>query len=584
MSNLAFALAGALLDKDRQAQFKADYERGLNLAVNAAEPAPLPPDAMPITTPDAYSKFPVGSPVRDFLSGIEGVVATPPEGEFGDIVFITDEDGKTYAVRFDQVRAIEPAPGAGAPMPPPMPEAPPVPGAEAGLPAAVPAMEPASLKASTEKYREHLRAKNALLRAAASVNDESLVVAAADDRKLTFKQLKAHLNAIEAPTAKETLAFIGYVPSNFDAIWAALVRDGVKVTASNAMFHVEQMVAKGMTASEIKFTVCSSNGGVLGKLIAGMPPTAKPTEPAPAGMTYVWDSKIGEWTTVAASLAPKAEGKDTLGKPVEVSHTDNKSGASGAPSYPVEHNKDEGKTGGGKDTEGQPVKVATEDGKSPASGAPSYPVLDPDKAGGNKVAGEDKTKETSVGDPVKVKSEDHQPTPPKINPSTIQSAAEVDTIGAPLKVKTEDHQTPASGAPNYPVADPAKGGAAPRDQSAEDTLGKTLEVKTFDNQAPASGAPNYPVMDPEKAGGQAAPGAPAVHQAPAPAAPAPALTDQKPPMTPNAVPPKAETEPKPEPVPAKPKAETEPKEPKEGDEKPKPKGDEKPKPKDEEKK
>jgi hypothetical protein len=510
VSNLAFAFAGGLMDKERQAKYMADYQRGLNLAVNAAEPEPLAPDAMPITTPDAYAKFPVGTPVRDFLSGIEGVVAAPPEGEFGDVVFITgNEDGKTYAVRFDQVKAVEGAPGAALPPPitelpgAPAPEAA-APGAEAGLPPTMPAIEPASLKANAAKYREHLRAKAELIKMAASINDKSLVVAANDERKLTYGQLKAHLNAMGKSTAKDALDFIGYVPRHFDAVWAALGRDGVKIAAANALFHVEQMVKKGLTANEIKMIVCSSNGGVLGKLIANMPPTAKPTEPAPAGMTYVWDSKIGEWTTVAASLATKAEGDDSMGKPVEVSHTDNKAPASGAPNYPVEHNKDEGKTGGGKDSEGEVVKVATQDGKSPASGAPAYPTLDPEKAGG------------------------------------MKANAEVDSLGKPVEVKTYDKKAPASGAPNYPVADPANGGEAPRDKSAADSLGEVVDVASNDNKAPASGAPNYPVLDPDKAGGQAAPGA-------------------KPQMTPNATAPAATPTPVTPPVAEGTPAPTEPK-------------------------
>lgn len=533
MSNLALAFAAGLMDSERVAKFKADYQAGLNLAVNAADPAPMLPDAMPVTTPDAYAKFPIGTPVRDFLSGIEGIVAAPPEGEFGDVVFITgNEDGKTYAVRFDQVKAVDGAPGTAV-LPPPMPEmpgepAPEVPGAE-GMAPTIPAIEPASLKAgNSTKYREHLKAKNELFRAAASVNDKTLVVAATDDRKLTFAQLKANLNALAAPTAKDALAFIGYVPNHFDTIWAALVRDGVKVTAENAVFHVEQMIAKGLTASEIKFMVCSSNGGVLGKLIAGMPPTAKPTEPAPAGMTYVWDSKMGEWTTVAASLATKAEGDSSLGQPVKVPGYDPKSPASGVPSYPVEKNKDEGKTGGGKDSEGAVVKVSTSDGKSPASGAPKYPVLDPDKAGGMK-------------------------------------AADNNSAGKPINVKTYDEQAKASGAPKYPVSDPAAGGGdAPRDQSAEDTLGKTIEVATYDHQTPASGAPAYPVLDPDQAGGQATPGsgpkpqmtpnatAPTAVPAPtdAPASPSPAPAPQ-----PKSEEPKpAESVPAPAPKPAEPKA------------------------------
>jgi hypothetical protein len=503
---------------------------------------------MLITTPDAYAKFPVGTPVRDFLSGIEGVVAAPPEGEFGDVVFITgNEDGKTYAVRFDQVKAVEGAPAAVPTMPPPMPEAAGAgagaPGTEAPMPPTVPAIEPASLKANASKYREHLRAKNDLIKAAASIDDKSLVVAANDDRRLTFGQLKAHLNAMGTSTAKDALAFIGYVPRNFDAIWAAMVRDGVKIAAANAVFHVEQMVKKGLTASEIKMMVCSSNGGVLGKLIATMPPTPKPTDPPPAGMTYVWDSKNGDWMTVAAALAPKAEGKDTAGPVVEVSHTDNKAPASGAPAYPVEKNKDEGTTGGGKDSEGAVVKVATEDGKSPASGAPKYPVLDPDKAGG------------------------------------MKAAAEVDTIGDPLKVKTYDKQAPASGAPKYPTSDPSTGGGdAPRDQSAEDTLGKTIEVQTYDHQTPASGAPNYPVLDPDKAGGQAAPGTkPQV--TPNATAPAPAATPSEAPAAP-APKPVAEEAPKPaepktEPKPAEPKEEPKPAEKKEEPAAEAPKKDEK---------
>lgn len=499
MSLAAFSLAGSIMDKDRRHKFLADFERGMNLGFVAEEPMPLAPDAMPITTPDAYSKFPISTPVRDILSGLEGVVAEPPKGEFGDVVFITcNEDGKTYAVRFDQVQAIEQPMSA---LPPPMPAAPelPVPGAEA-KPAAEPtALEPAALKVVSEKYREHIKLRAATRRLAASITDKTLVVAASDERKFTFAQLKANLQAIKEPMAKDAVAFIGYVPTNFDSIWAALSLSGIKVAAASEAFDVKEMLTKGLTADEIKFMVCSANGGVLAKveaelkMAADVPMTEKPQTPAPAGQVYVWNAQKGNWMLVQAS-----EGKDTIGEPVKVPSQDHKAPASGAPSYPVEKNKEEVATGSGKDTAGPTVKVPSQDHKAPASGAPAYPVLDPDKAGGMKAGSE------------------------VVN----------DSVGGPVDVKTFDKKAGSSGAPKYEVAGPAKGGDAPRDQTV-DTLGPPVEVKTFDQKSPASGAPDYPVLDPDNAGGQAAPGTHAVPGGPG----AGTVTDVKPMVTPNAQPP-----------------------------------------------
>jgi hypothetical protein len=56
-------------------------------------------------TPVAVPKFSVGTRVRDILSGQEGIVAEPPRGDFGDIVFVT-VDGKTYPIRQDQLEDV----------------------------------------------------------------------------------------------------------------------------------------------------------------------------------------------------------------------------------------------------------------------------------------------------------------------------------------------------------------------------------------------------------------------------------------------------------------------------------------------
>jgi len=85
----------------------------------------LPEIAPPLPPMGGAGPFAPGSQVRDILSGREGTVQQGPEGDFGAIVFVMFDDGKTIPMRGDQ---LESAPGAvGLPVPPALSEPAPMP-------------------------------------------------------------------------------------------------------------------------------------------------------------------------------------------------------------------------------------------------------------------------------------------------------------------------------------------------------------------------------------------------------------------------------------------------------------------------
>jgi hypothetical protein len=63
-------------------------------------------NALTETTEMVYTKFPVGTAVRQIFSGNTGVVVEAPKGEWGSLIFVvSDADGKTYPMSSDQIEA-----------------------------------------------------------------------------------------------------------------------------------------------------------------------------------------------------------------------------------------------------------------------------------------------------------------------------------------------------------------------------------------------------------------------------------------------------------------------------------------------
>ncbi len=272
------------------------------------------PKNLPLTTQQAYQKYPEGTRIRDFLSGKEGEVAKAPEGDFGEVVFMKpDGEEKIYAVRLDQIQVINAEPAAVAP--PVNPE----PAAAGILPTSTEAApvndddKKASgtpVNSSIQSYRQRLAAARELRndprkKAADAITDSTPVVATGDVRRLTFAHLKAHLKALPAATARAAAEYIGYITSSWDATFAALERDGIKLAVESRPVDV-----KAMLADEIRMMACAASGPVLAAVnakLAGTGPTSpKPTQAPPSGMTWVWvedpDPAKASWQAVKASL------------------------------------------------------------------------------------------------------------------------------------------------------------------------------------------------------------------------------------------------------------------------------------------
>ncbi len=292
-------LVKAISDKKNWAEFRNAGAAGLDIS---AEPGfAEDPSAMPVerTTSEAYAQYPVGTQVRDKMSGNEGVVVDHPEGNFGDVIYMKGPDGKEVAVRCDQVQSLAEIAPVAAPVAEPV-QAPPPPVAEGGKPEEE-ALLAANLKTQADQYREKVRAGKELLKAAAGMEDSTVITAPQDDRKLTFAQLKATLKAeslgnesaapagrrggnvpYKAKPPKENLVrvsrpdkevtsatsgpkllsyasvakFIGYIPEGWDRLVAALHRDGLNLVAKKYDPTIADMAAKGMSDDEIRFEAC----------------------------------------------------------------------------------------------------------------------------------------------------------------------------------------------------------------------------------------------------------------------------------------------------------------------------------------
>ena len=291
-----------------------------DLGPMSMEPDGLLPMAPPL---NGYATFPEGTNVRDILSGKEGVVAKPPEGDFGDIVFVTF-DNVTSAFRADQLEA---SPVAAPPMPPAMPEAatpgeipPPEVPAEGLAPEA--ALKPVKYervlkrenfyaspkgrmhregvkdKKEKEKEEKEEKEKKEEKKADCMASKDFVVTNLKDSRRMLYSSLKEF--ASKNPTHAAVATHIGYIPRHWDTIVATLAKDGVVLKSKAQEFDVAEFIAKAMTPSEIKFTLASSGvrlNDINAALVAlGEKPTvAKPVEDPGAGNQWVWNAQDKAW-------------------------------------------------------------------------------------------------------------------------------------------------------------------------------------------------------------------------------------------------------------------------------------------------
>ncbi len=227
----------------------------------AAAPAAGSDLAAPLTTADAYSRFPEGTRVWDMYSNRPGVVAKPPQGEFGDMLFVSFDNGETHPVKWDQLKAE----GTSTPMvdatPSPAETGTGTPAPEAAMapaalnPPLIPVLAATDVKAQAEAYRQKLLAEKKIRILAASVADDTLVVDAGDDRKVTFAELKKHLTANEGCPPLEgdgghTAGKRGGFPAPYKADttgtkkWqAAMDKRRIKAEAEEGKEKVEQPAA-----------------------------------------------------------------------------------------------------------------------------------------------------------------------------------------------------------------------------------------------------------------------------------------------------------------------------------------------------
>jgi hypothetical protein len=274
----------------------------------------MPPPAVT----NGYSKFPEGTPVRDLLSGREGVVAKPPEGDFGEVVFVTF-DNVTSAVRSDQLENTSPAatpleappmggvpgeelPGAPAAAGEELPPPPPAPGeapAGAGMPNLASA-PPANLQAKPKflKREKPYVAPEKKKEQDCMGSQDFLVTNVLDKRRIMYSTLKAM--AQKSPSHEAVASYIGYIPRHWDGIVSRLKADGIVLQSTAAEFDVADFVAKEMTPAEIRFVLASSGvrlNDINAALVAlgGKPMVEKPKTDPGAGNQWVWDAKNNAW-------------------------------------------------------------------------------------------------------------------------------------------------------------------------------------------------------------------------------------------------------------------------------------------------
>lgn len=121
--NLLFGHLANILALD--APLSPDTQNPLvdNPAVPGLPEIPPPTPAIP-AAPQGGGLMAVGARVRDILSGREGEVVQGPEGDFGSVVFVKFDDGKTTPMRGDQLEETAPAPAPALPPAAPVAEAP----------------------------------------------------------------------------------------------------------------------------------------------------------------------------------------------------------------------------------------------------------------------------------------------------------------------------------------------------------------------------------------------------------------------------------------------------------------------------
>ena len=278
----------------------------------AADPDASPfaetdPNAMP---PEMVApQFPVGSAVHDFVSGLDGTVMEYPAGsENGKIAFVKfDGDEETHPTRVDQLE-MKNSPALAEAVPLPEAVADQGPPAAEGTPA-VPVATKASLTLAAGAKSGILATEVMGDGAAGSGNDQ------------TYGEIFAACGA--KIMASRLLELFGYVPKKWDALVAALEKDGVRIFKATGLDDIAVKAGLGLNEREILAEACAAHGAVAGetrtrfdvlkasqvlarrqdaarrlnlaKLHGGVPTKPQPTDPAPEGMVYAWNDQQQDW-------------------------------------------------------------------------------------------------------------------------------------------------------------------------------------------------------------------------------------------------------------------------------------------------
>jgi hypothetical protein len=142
---------------------------------------------------------------------------------------------------------------------------------------------------------------------------DMVVTDAKDDRKITFAQILAKMQAAKEPTYEILASLFGYIPRSWDPLCASLAEAGVRFKGKGKSFDLGAMLNQGLKQNEIMMTICASNGPQAGKVFASLTTMAdsepnmstKPNDATiPSGKKLVWDAKNSTWIILNAAAAP----------------------------------------------------------------------------------------------------------------------------------------------------------------------------------------------------------------------------------------------------------------------------------------
>ncbi len=312
--------------------------KSVNPLVDEANPLPglpeIPAVVPPTPAPAVGGPMAVGTTVRDMLSGREGTVVQGPAGDFGSVVFVQFEDGKTTPMRGDQLEQSGVAPLTPVPPPPVVPE----------IPAELPPVEEPKAE---EKKAEKVPGSTENMKALEREGQQRLpqVASLRASQTLVAKSLG---DAKEMDRA-DLIKALGAVPANWDAICASAAKKGIDLKASelpsldglSAFEKKVVLLASGKTLAEVnallteltprderpvdekkaelrkgvdealktesdpktRSRISRFRKNKETELNAGKPTVDMPKEDPGVGMAWAWDSKGNRWylTTKASA-------------------------------------------------------------------------------------------------------------------------------------------------------------------------------------------------------------------------------------------------------------------------------------------